>query len=155
MSLDTQHIALANRNQSVLEYLLQDVGRCTEWVATVAFYKALHLVEAVFANDPEIRHTYKHEARLDALKMYRRYQGVHRPFRVLWAASTVARYLVDQSQPPNAARAYTCFSDYLPADEIQAKLLDHFLVPFEHQAVQLLSEPAQEALVRYRAEPDG
>jgi hypothetical protein len=151
MSLEAHHIALASRNQDVLEYLLQDVDRCTEWIATTAFYKALHVVEAVFANDPNVRHTYKHEVRLDTLKQYRKYQSIHKRFRVLWSASTVARYLVDQGQ--QKPQGYTCFADYIKPDRIRLDLLDLYLLPFESEAVQLLSPAAKGALVRYVSIP--
>jgi hypothetical protein len=51
MSTGFKHIALANRNQATLEYLLLDAPRCSEWIAAVAFYKSLHVVEAIFARE--------------------------------------------------------------------------------------------------------
>ena len=148
MSSENGHIELANRNHDVLEYLLQDVSLCTEWIATVAFYKSLHVVEAVFANDPNVRHTFKHEARLDTLKQYRKYTTIFKPFRAMWAASSVARYLSDKSQTgrPNT---YTRFSDYMTPDRIKLDLLDYSLLVFENQAAQLLSDTGRQSLKRY------
>ena len=55
MSTESEHIALANRDQATLEYLLLDPPKCSEWIAAVAFYKSLHVVEAIFAqNRPHV-----------------------------------------------------------------------------------------------------
>jgi hypothetical protein len=32
MSTEAEHLALANRNQAVLDHLLLDVSKCSEWV---------------------------------------------------------------------------------------------------------------------------
>ena len=44
------HLTAAKRNQATIDYLLAG-DEHLPWVVTVAFYKALHLVEAVFAAD--------------------------------------------------------------------------------------------------------
>jgi hypothetical protein len=41
------HLAIAERNQQCIDYLKQDLSHYAEWVTTVAFYKALHLVDAL------------------------------------------------------------------------------------------------------------
>ena len=68
MASEADHLAAANLNQKTLAYLCQDVSIHGPWVAVVAFYKALHIVEAVFANDPDIRHCTDHGSRERALK---------------------------------------------------------------------------------------
>lgn len=50
MPTEADHIALANKNHDVLQHLMQDPERFPEWIVTTAFYKAVQLVEAVFAN---------------------------------------------------------------------------------------------------------
>ncbi len=57
-----EHLAIAGRNRTTLEYLLKDPAPHAEWIATVAFYTALHHVEAVFFNDTQ-SHGHNHENR--------------------------------------------------------------------------------------------
>lgn len=136
MPSEASHLAIANRNQTVLDYLLQKPDGCAEWIVTVAFYKALHLVEAIFARDPKIRHGLNHETRDRFLKTERRYSHIWKHYRPLWAASIVARYLEGDS-----GSSYTSFSEYLSTDEIKMQLLDHRLRQIEQSVHKLLSSP--------------
>ena len=45
MPAKDEHVAIAKRNETTLDYLLADVSQHAEWVATVAFYTALHYIE--------------------------------------------------------------------------------------------------------------
>src|SRR5271165_5621266 len=116
MSSEAEHIAIANRNQVVLEYLLNNPETCAEWVTVVAFYKALHVVEAIFSRDATVGHIHNHHARLETLRRDPRYRRLHSTYRVLWDASVVARYLEDRSGHSGAGstRLYSRFEDYLP-----------------------------------------
>lgn len=49
MASELVHIELASRNHRTLLYLLEKHDDPPEWVTTVAFYKAVQVVEAVFA----------------------------------------------------------------------------------------------------------
>ena len=40
MPQEGDHVALANRNHDTLYHLLKDPEKYSEWIATVAFYKA-------------------------------------------------------------------------------------------------------------------
>lgn len=51
MPTEAQHIASANRTQKTIEHLLADVATHSPWIATAAFYKALHIVEAVLVKE--------------------------------------------------------------------------------------------------------
>jgi hypothetical protein len=42
------HAAIARRNHDVLNLLLPKCDDHPEWIVTIAFYKAVHLAEAVF-----------------------------------------------------------------------------------------------------------
>lgn len=153
MSTEAEHIALANRNQGVLDLLLQYPTISAEWVAVVAFYKALHVVEAIFSRDQRISHTHNHHVRLETLKNERRYQLLFPPYRALWTAGLVARYL--EAQIPagtGSVQRFSRFDDYLPAANLRPDLLDRFLHPFEGLAFQLLS-PSGGGLVRYTPLP--
>lgn len=47
-----QHLLKAKHNQKILyEYLVKILEKCPDWVSVVAFYTALHLVEAFIRNE--------------------------------------------------------------------------------------------------------
>src|SRR5438067_2352109 len=139
MSSEAEHIAIANRNQAVLDFLLQDPATCAGWVAVVAFYKSLHVVEAIFSRGAALQHCHNHHDRLNRLKSTRQYQPLFGAFRTLWTASVVARYLDDRSTvPAGHGRFYSCFEDYLPVADLRPNLLDRYLQAFEGMAVQML-----------------
>lgn len=105
MASETDHIRLANRNHEVLTVLLGE-GRFLDWAATVAFYKAVHVVEAVFANDLH-SHSPSHVERERTLKIAR-YKGIFTNYGHLLTASRVARYL-EASGPGR----FKTFADYM------------------------------------------
>jgi hypothetical protein len=147
MSNEADHIALANRFQVSIDFMLGDVHQCVEWLAVAAFYKALHVVEAAFYNDPAIMHTSNHGDRSKRLKSKRKYSPLFPSYNALWSASTIARYLQDRG----SGHTYAQFSDFLPADQIRPRLLDRYLPVFETMSVQLITNPS--SLVRYRSVP--
>lgn len=133
------HVAAAKRNQATLDYLLAGGDEQLPWVATVAFYKALHVVETVFAADKQspVSHTDDHKLRNHVLKTVNRYQQLWRMYRPLWEASLVARYLrVDDNAP-----AYTDFTQYLSRADIERRVVGHYLAQIEASAARLLGEP--------------
>lgn len=134
MPSETAHLALADRNHAVIEHLLQQPDECAEWVVTVTFYKALHLVEALFAHDGA-GHGQSHERRDQLLKANRRYSHIYRHYRPLWAASVVARYLQDPQ-----GKDYCNFSDYLPVDKVKAEILHHRLRKIEQSVAKLIAK---------------
>jgi hypothetical protein len=133
------HLLIADRNQKLIEHLRKDIDRFSEWITTVAFYKALHLIEAVFAGDPSIRHGRSHEHRDQCLKSRRHYAQLYKFYRPLWAASTVARYLEDQSRGDE----YSSFSEYLSPQQGQSIVLGHYLHQIEQAAAKFLKLPAK------------
>jgi len=153
MSTCAEHILLANRNQAALNHLLTNERACSEWIAVVAFYKSLHVAEAIFAKESPPCHLNNHHKRLDKLKTNRTYAPLYLSYRAMWSASLVARYLAHQPDDRSSReQAYACFDDYLPSADIRPKLLDRYLYSFEHLAVQLLGSSAN-ALVRYPKTP--
>lgn len=133
------HIAAAKRNQITLDYLLNGGDEHLPWAVTVAFYKALHVVEAVFAADKQspVPHADDHKLRNQALKTVKRYQHLWRMYRPLWEASLIARYLrVDGN-----AATYTDFSQYMSREDVEARVLGHYLAQLEASAARLLGEP--------------
>lgn len=127
------HLAQAKRNQQTLDYLLKEVDQHSAWVATVAFYKALHLVEAVFATDPNIRHGHSHEEREDFLKSTRKYSHIWKHYRLIWAASVIARYLEDRTDQ------YSSFDEFMTPDDVKVNLVGHWLQQVEQSASKILS----------------
>ena len=126
------HLALARKNQQTLDYLLLEFDRHSAWIATVAFYKALHLVEAVFAADPNIRHGHSHEERESYLKSTRHYSHIWKYYRLLWAASMIGRYLEDRTDE------YASFSEFMTPDEVKHNLVGHWLWQVEQSASKFL-----------------
>jgi len=142
MATESDHIALANRNHAVLMHLLPDVETFPEWVTIVAFYKAVQIVEAVFMHNHG-RCCHGHQQRLHRLKAYG-YKQLHRHYRVLWSASSIARYLHDTvSNTP-----YSSFTDYLAPDRVTKAIVKRRLHGIECEAVSLLSEQGKQALER-------
>ena len=131
------HLDLARRNQELIDHLLKDIARFPDWVTTVAFYRALHLVEAVFANDASIKHGGDHGSRQRHLKSCNKYSAIYKAYHPLWTASIVARYLEDKE----TGSQFSTFAKYLPADQVQSKILNHYLRKVESSVEQLLGRP--------------
>lgn len=129
MAKEQDHLACANRTQKTIGYLLQDTATNSPWIATAAFYKAIHIVEAVFFNDSAILHTSDHDRREQALKSARKYEHIYKNYAVLKRASTNARYL---SQGKT-------FDDYMSPERVVDVLLKHHLHQIEMSAKRHLS----------------
>ena len=136
MPSQNAHLDLARRNQDLIDHLLKDIDRFPDWVTTVAFYRALHLVEAVFAADPHIKHGGDHGNRLHLLKYNRQYAAIFKAYQPLWAASVVARYLEDKE----SATEVSSFSKYLTVEQVKATILNHYLRRVESSVEQLLGK---------------
>ena len=129
------HLAAASENQAAIDYLCESLDRFPGWVSTVAFYKALHIVEALFAVDGAgvNGHTDDHRERNRVLKTTKRYQRIWMAYRELYQVSLIARYLRGDEQGDN----YEVFSRYMPPDMVKAKVLDHWLHQVQKSAASL------------------
>ncbi len=146
MASEQNHVALANRNHLLLTELVT-AQKHSEWIATVAFYKAVHLVEAVFAYQYG-RHSNSHAARLDWLKHDNAIKSCFGAYRSLMTASLVARYLEsDQSGDVST------FESYMPMSDVIAKLVHGQLVKVERTIFTNLSGPSQKLLIRIPEQP--
>jgi hypothetical protein len=132
MPNEEAHLKAANHNQAVIALLLPRLDDFSDWVTTVAFYKALHVIEAVFANDPNIRHGIGHEHRERVLKTTPKYMNLYKFYRPLYSASIKARYLDDPAC--NFAKILT------PAD-VRNTILGHYLRQVEKSARTFLKQP--------------
>jgi hypothetical protein len=109
------HLELARRNQELIDHLLRDPERFPDWIVTAAFYRALHLIEAVFFMDPSIKHGGDHGSRFQHLKSNRKYAAIYKAYHPLWTASIVARYLEDKE----SGTQISSFSKYLTVENVK------------------------------------
>jgi hypothetical protein len=135
MPSEQAHIDLARHNQLLIDHLLPEIHRFSDWVTTVAFYKALHIVEAVFAANGPRRHGGSHPDREQLLKGNRQYSNIWKHYRPLWAASTIARYLEYQGSQ------YASFTAYMDHRRVQSEIINHRLRQVETSAQHFLSLP--------------
>jgi hypothetical protein len=127
MASEADHLACANRTQKTIEHLLTDRAVHSPWIAVAAFYKGLHVIEAVLATKGV--HGASHEDRDRILRGERRYENIYRQYSQLKRASINARYLSDCS----------AFDSYLTPDQVVQKLLQHHLVQLEKSAARFLT----------------
>lgn len=88
MATEAEHRKQADHNQACLDSI--DKTRFPDWAATVAFYKAVHLVEMLLAKRNLGYRGGSHTRRNNILK--KDYPAVWRDYRPLYAFSRVARY---------------------------------------------------------------
>ena len=143
MARASDHLHLVNRNQEALDFLLREDSRFPEWIATVAFYKAVHVVEAVLVVQG-IGSSTDHWERLNQLKRDKRFTKMHEHFRPMFNASLIARYLSDV----DGNTGFKTFTDYIPADQVKAKLVRHRLHQLEESAVKFLTKDLADKLKR-------
>ena len=143
MAASQNHIALANKNQNALEFVAQ--GSHDEWVATIAFYKAIHVVEAACRNLGS-RHCHSHKTRLELMQVKKELKPIYKHFRVLYQASCIARYLYDHDSKTD----YTSFGDYIPSGEAYEKLIVGRLKNVEDGLLQHLAENDRTSLARVK-----
>jgi len=146
MATEADHVALANKNHRTLLYLMEKENCYPEWIATVAFYKAIQVIEAVFCHELK-KNAHTHRRRLDMLKQPQ-FKDIFPHFRVLWSASTIARYLHDHA----SSQEYSTFTDYCPADKVIKKFVKKRLRPIEEHSISMLSEEATGSLLRIPSE---
>ena len=124
------HVNLAMHNIE-LACMLNNHPKHHDWMATVSFYAALHVVEALYACQSPVFHGQGHERREAALKRDGRYKQIYRHYRRLWNASTIARYLDD------GTRSYETFHDYFSPEEVRTLLMQHHLLSILQSAAKL------------------
>jgi hypothetical protein len=130
------HLSAARRNEATLRFLLSGADEHLAWVATVAFYKALHIIEAVFASDSALTedHTDDHKRRNNLLKTTVRYQQLWRMYRPLFEVSLNARYLRANDNAPT----HEIFERYMPRANVESTVLNHYLLQVERAASKFL-----------------
>lgn len=139
MATELDHIRLASRNHHLLTHLLQ-IGGYPDWSATVAFYKAVHVVEAVFAANMA-RHSISHADRQATLKTAP-FKNIWKDYSHLATASRVARYL-----EASDVGAFSSFSDFMDDDDVKL-LVRKRLFGVEQRSLAFLTNPAKSALLK-------
>lgn len=122
------HLERAAANQTTIDYLVNEISDHSPWVATVAFYKSLHLVEAVFAT--ENNHCPDHTVRTARMKPHQKLQHVYDFYRQLSEISEVARYMKGNK---------TDFQAYMPESRVRSEILGHFLRRLESAILKMLT----------------
>jgi len=144
MATELEHIALANKNHEALVVLLRSAGDHPEWVATIAFYKALQIIEATFAHKG-LGHGHGHSKRLEVLQDNKNgYSSLCKHYEALLEASEVARYLGARAI---GGAGYTSFTSYMTMADVKSDLLQKRLMNVEMHARAFLSPPAKELLI--------
>ncbi len=136
---EANHLTLANKNHDALQHLMSDPQKYAEWIATVAYYKAVQVVEAVLANRG--KRSCSHVDRLAQVKKIGR-PDLHRHLRAMWAASSVARYLYDNSDKSH----YSSFADYIKPESVIHLLVKRRLRPIEQLCLAMLPKECDSEL---------
>ncbi len=150
MSVEIDHIALANVNHAAMVYLLKSEDGHSEWVAIAAFYKAVQIAEAALAHT-KARHSNSHNSRAKDLKLLGNNILV-RHYGSLWTMSCIARYL------SHDGTSFPTFEDYISSrfpdngrtavDKVMA-VVRRKLHGFECEIVSHLSDTSKKDLVRF------
>jgi len=127
------HLAVAAKNEELIQHLILTKARHSEWVAVIAFYKALHLIDAMLFCDHSCKHGGDHKERQRVLKTTRKYNNIYEHYRPLFAASCIARYLEHGSVD------YSAFSTYLNPEQVVSKLVNHHLKQLETSVMRILA----------------
>ena len=93
MGTETEHRRKSVHNDDFLKTI--DSKKYPDWAVTVCFYKALHLVEMLFANGG--KHSNSHRDRHDVLK--RDHTDIWMQYLPLYTQSRRARYKMDAIKP--------------------------------------------------------
>jgi hypothetical protein len=104
-----EHLAQCEHNQASLDHLLH-ADQFPDWVVTVCFYKAVHLIDAFLAANPgPLSHPNKHEARGQALSKAQKAGTLPRSvwihYQSLWDLSLKARYQCVRLSPGDVQHA--------------------------------------------------
>lgn len=121
-------IDLSNDTHEAMGQLLLQKHKFPGWLATLAFYKSLSVVN-LFVAPTHLRND--HRSRNDLLRSL--YPQIYKPYRILFTASLIARYLRTDTS------TYSSFSDYMTPDEVVSKLILKKLVSIEQQCISKLN----------------
>jgi len=145
MSCELTHIRQAFHNQEALDHLLLSDKDLSDWVVVAAFYKAVHIVEAIFSNRSKgMHHSCSHTEREAKLKRDKDLAEIWRHYRPILNASLVARYLQGKDTAPDL---YAKFSDYMTPDQVNSEILCNRLKRINELACRFLSDEGQSIML--------
>ena len=127
----TDHLRLAKRLLRTISYLSKENDQHSEWIAVTAFYRALHLSEAVLLTN-RIDHDRTHVGRDQALKRTRSTENIWKHYRPLWQASCIARYLAFHDDE------YVDFSSFMDPAKVISELIEYRLRELEKSVAKQL-----------------
>ncbi len=131
MASEKDHIELANSNQALIDHLIKE-NAFHDWLTTVAFYKAIHVVEAVFANHSGY-HSISHTDREEKLNRVTLYKDIARNYAHLLNESRFFRYLLKPS-------------GRLTIEQVKSQLVYKRLYAVEQHSLQFLSNSGKASL---------
>jgi hypothetical protein len=135
MAAFQSHVNIVRQNTILLNGLLVPaVQQHPDWVATVAFYTALHMVEAMFYYDLPAKHICNHHDRQKEL-LSPRYQHIWRDYRPLYSMSRLARYL----QNPTGA-SVASFSAHHPPHTVEQYVMQQHLPRVKDATEQIIRQ---------------
>ena len=134
MPSEDSHIHVANSNQATLRLLLSDFDAHLPWIGTVAFYKALHIVEAVLATKFQ-RHETTHHSRNRFIAGENSLTKICKHFYPLYTMSQKARYLSDCTELNGVVR----FANHISTKTMTDFYLLHHLHQLEKSAASFLN----------------
>jgi hypothetical protein len=127
------HLKLAKRLRCTISYLSKENDQHSEWIAVTAFYRALHLSEAVLLKN-QINHDRTHVGREQALKRTKSTENIWKHYRPLWQASCIARYLAFHDAE------YVDFSSFMEPAKVISELIEYRLRELEKSVAKQLGE---------------
>jgi hypothetical protein len=133
-----RHIQQWKHNRSFLPLIDPPYA---DWIVNVAFYVALHAVDALLAHD-RVTGVNSHDARNDVLMRTNRYTQIQRHYMPLYQLSRTVRYLADPRQ-------------WVPANQVESQVIKRFLYPIEKSVQNLIGADLQLDPVVLKAAADG
>jgi len=129
----SDHSALASKNASVLEYLKNRIDDFPEWVVTVAFYEALHNIEAAMASEKDVLRTSCHKDRNELIRTHPNYKSIYYAYKSLYDVSCIARYM---------HHGTINFSAYMPRAQIESVVLANWLYKVKQFSAHRIKQSA-------------
>ena len=108
------------------EFLGTISPKYADWIVTVAFYVALHAVDALLAH-ANVERVTSHDTRNAVLRQTNKYLKVKKHYMPLYDLSQTVRYLAD----PHI---------WVPPDQINREVLRRYLYPIEESVQKLIGQ---------------
>jgi hypothetical protein len=98
-----------------------------DWQVTVAFYAALHSIDALLAFDKVIDRVINHDTRNAVLMHTNKYAFLNKKYQPLYSLARTVRYLADRTK-------------WVPSHTIQANVIGRYLFPIEQSVQKLMGQ---------------